>query len=103
MVCFEHPILSGSAWSPLDGECSGARRRTAPPQVMITVLKTFLRVSNISGNGRFGPNRHLKYLIACVVQNSDMVVIELGSIDTDLGRNKLCLGNRAIVITTIQP
>jgi hypothetical protein len=66
------------------------------------VLKTFLRVSNISGSGRFGPNRCLKYLIACVVQNSDMVVIELGSIDTDLGRNKLCLGNRAIVITAIQ-
>ena len=66
------------------------------------VLKTFLRVSNISGSGRFGPNRYLKYLIACVVQNSDMAVIELGSIDTDLGRNKLCLGNRAIVITAIQ-
>jgi hypothetical protein len=32
-----------------------------------------------------------------------MSVIELGSIDSDLGRNKLCLGNRAIVITAIQP
>jgi hypothetical protein len=55
-----------------------------------------------SGNRRFEPNRCLKYLIACVVQNSDMPVIELGSIDSDLGRNKLCLGNRAIVITAIQ-
>ena len=31
-----------------------------------------------SGNGRFGPDRRLKYLITCVVQNSDMPVIELG-------------------------
>ena len=31
-----------------------------------------------------------------------MPVIELGSIDSDLGRNKLCLGNRAIVITAVQ-
>src|ERR1700730_10866629 len=51
---------------------------------------------------RFGPNRCLKYLIACVVQNSDMPTIEQGSIDGDLGRNKLCLCNRAVVITAIQ-
>src|ERR1700674_2475244 len=55
-----------------------------------------------SGYGRFGPNRCLKYFIACVVQNSDMPVIELGSIDSDLGRNKLCLCNRTAVIRAIQ-
>jgi len=40
----------------------------------------------LSGNGRFGPNRRLEYLIACVVQNSDMPAIELGSIDSDLAQ-----------------
>jgi hypothetical protein len=29
----------------------------------------------------------VKYFIACVVQNSDMPVIELGSIDSALGRD----------------
>src|SRR5450756_308710 len=52
---------------------------------------------------RFGPNMCLEYLIARVVQNSDMPAIELGSIDSDLGRNKLCRCNRAVVITAIQP
>src|ERR1700691_2068771 len=57
----------------------------------------------LSANRQFGPNRYLKYLIAGVVQNSDMPVIELGRIDSDLGRNKLCLCNRTIVIRAIQP
>src|SRR5450631_4345747 len=52
---------------------------------------------------RFGSNRCLKYLIACVIQNSDVPTIEQGSIDSDLGRNKLCLCNRAVVVTAIQP
>src|ERR1700730_1332907 len=56
----------------------------------------------LQGN-RFGPNRCLKYLIACVVWNSDMPTIERGRIDSDLGRNKLCLCNRSVVITAIQP
>jgi hypothetical protein len=56
----------------------------------------------LSAKGRFGPDRCLKYLSACVVQNSDMPLIELRGIDCDLGRNKLRLGNRAAVITAIQ-
>ena len=40
--------------------------------------------------------------LGCLVQNSDKPVIELGSIDSDLGRNKLCLCNRAVVIRAIQ-
>jgi hypothetical protein len=57
----------------------------------------------LSANRQFGPNRCLKYLIAGVVQNSDMPVIELGRIDSDLGRNKLSLCNRTAVIRAIQP
>jgi hypothetical protein len=41
-------------------------------------------------------------LSANVVQNGDMSAIELGGINSDLDCNKPCLGNRAIVITTIQ-
>jgi hypothetical protein len=58
MVRFEHPILSGvylvTTW------CGMFRRapsnRAAAVDDYDAVLKTFRRASNISGNGRFGPN-----------------------------------------------
>jgi hypothetical protein len=56
-----------------------------------------------SANRHFGPNRYLTYLIAGVIQNSDMPVIKLGRIDSNLGRNQLCLCNRSAVIRAIQP